>query len=92
MTTISRSVDAIADNFIRHRPEVISEAHPGEEIDDHSGEIGRIRAELSRPVVPGKDVVVVVPTFTKSHNCNNLVLGWIYLSFIITITHDKIHY
>ena len=74
VATIARSDDAVANDFLRHRPEVVSEAHPGEEINDHSGEIHGVVAQLGRLVVPGKDVVVVVPSFTQCCNGNRQVL------------------
>ncbi len=79
MASISRSDDPILDDILRHRPQVVSEAYPGKEINDQSGEIHGIDAELSRLVVPRKDVMVVVPSFTKCSNSNQLILCWVYV-------------
>ena len=82
MATIARPVDAIADDILRHRPEVVGEARPRKEIDNQSSEINGIVAQLSRLVVPWKDVVVVVPSFTQGCQCNRQVLSGIDVPII----------
>jgi len=79
MATIARPDDAIVNAFLRHRPEVVCEARPREEINDQSGEIHGVVAQFSRLVVPGKDVMLVVPSFTQGCQCNRQALARIYV-------------
>lgn len=73
MCTVTGPFDALLNDFVRHRLEVVGPAYLGKHVDECGGHV-EVVSEFGRFVVPWEDVMVVVPTFAECENSNRLVL------------------
>jgi len=67
---ISGSLDALLNDLVRDCLQIVRPADLSEEVDECSGEVHAIIAQLGCLVIPREDVMVVVPAFTQSENGN----------------------
>ena len=71
MRTIASSQYPVRDHFLGDSFAIVSQAEPSEKINKRCGKIQSVVSQFGRFIVPRKDVVVVVPTFSHSQKCNS---------------------
>lgn len=74
MAAIARSLYSFPHHVLGYALQIVGPADLREEVDEGRREVERVIAELGRLVIPGKDVMVIVPAFTKSEHSNPFVL------------------
>ena len=75
MTAIAGTVDTTQDHLLRDRLAVVCPAQPHKEINNGSGGVQRVTAQLGRLVVVREHVVVIVPTFAQRCHGDHKVLS-----------------
>lgn len=71
---LTKAHDRSPDKVLRRFLQVVRPANLGEKVQPECGHVDGVLAQLGRLVVPGKHVVIVVPTFAHGHHRYQLVL------------------
>ena len=74
MGSVTCSVDPGEDHVLGNCFQVVGLADERHGVDEHGGQVDGVEAELGRLVVPGEDVVVVVPAFAEGSDGHAFVL------------------
>lgn len=74
---VSGAQNPLRDHILGHGFHVVSLPQLGEEVDECGGEVGAVSGELGGFVVPGKDVMVVMPALAHGKNCNHEIVRWL---------------
>jgi hypothetical protein len=79
MRAITGSKYSVVNDFFWNSFQIIGPSKPGEKIDNSSSNIHAITTKFSRLVVPWKNVMIVVPTFSGSKKSNKSIFSRIYI-------------
>lgn len=80
MAAVTRSLHSFSYHVLGHTLQIVGPADLREKVDEGRREVESVIAELSRLVIPGKDVMIIVPTFAKGEYGNPFVLRRIDVS------------
>lgn len=78
MSAVACPSTPLLDHLRSHSLKVVGPADLGEKVDQEGGMAEGVATPLGRPIIPGEDVMIVVPALAKGHERNEGVLRGIH--------------